>query len=148
MPAQTALVDEKTMKNKPSDDKQHAGHEVVLTVAEEQLELTKKEVVHNRVKVTRSTTEHDEVITTLLNRETVDVKRVPKGERIDAMPETREENGVIIVPVVEEEVEIVRRLVLKEELHIRKTQQQVPHEEVVTLRKQKVSVHKAKDRTE
>ena len=50
------------------------------------------------------------------------------------------------IRVTKEEVEVIRRLVLKEELHIRKVQESVPFQEVVTRRKQHVKVEKDDDR--
>lgn len=120
--------------------------DVTLKLAEEQIALTKQKVVDGRVRVTRSTTEHDEVINTLLNKEKVEVEHVAKAQHVESMPEIREENGVIIVPVVEEEVVVVRKLVLKEEIHIRKVQETVPFQEVVTRRKQQVNIEKEDDR--
>lgn len=120
--------------------------EEVLKLAEEQVTLSKQKVVDGRVTVTRFTSEHDEVINTLLSREKVEVEHVAKAQRVESMPDIREENGVLIVPVVEEEVEVIRRLVLKEELHIRKVQESVPFQEVVTRRKQHVKVEKDDDR--
>jgi uncharacterized protein (TIGR02271 family) len=120
--------------------------EVTLTLAEEQVALTKQKIVDGHVSVTRTTTEHDEVISTLLNREKVEVEHVAKAQRVESMPEIREEEGVLIVPVVEEEIEVVKRLVLKEELHIRKVQQSEPFQEVVSLRKQQVKVERDNDR--
>jgi len=112
--------------------------EVTLKLAEEKIALTKQKIVDGHVRVTRSTTEHDEVISTLLNREKVEVEHVAKAQPIEMMPDIREENGVLIVPVVEEEIQIVRKLVLKEEIHIRKVQENVPFQEVVTRRVQEV----------
>lgn len=120
--------------------------EVTLKLAEEQIALTKQTVVDGHVRVTRSTTEHDEVISTLLNREKVEVEHVAKAQRVETMPEIREENGVLIVPVVEEEIEVVRRLVLKEEIHIRKVQDSVPFQDVVTRHEQQVKVERDDDR--
>ena len=133
------------MKTQPPDKNLQDKPDVVLKLAEEQVSLSKEQVVDGRVTVTRSTTEHDEAINTLLRHERVEVEHVPKAQRIEVMPEIREENGVLIVPVVEEEIEIVRKLILREELHIRRIEQQVPFEEVVTLRKQHVKVEKEED---
>ncbi|MFH8136041.1 DUF2382 domain-containing protein [Pantoea osteomyelitidis] len=133
------------MKTQPPDKNLQDKPEVVLKLAEEQVKLSKEQVVDGRVTVTRATTEHDEVINTLLRHEKVEVEHVPKAQRIEVMPEIREEDGVLIVPVVEEEIEIVRKLILREELHIRRVEQQVPFEEVVTLRKQHVKVEKEEE---
>ncbi|WP_439213689.1 DUF2382 domain-containing protein [Duffyella gerundensis] len=122
----------------------HDAEEVVLNRVEEQVELTKQRIVDSHVSVTRSTIEQQEVVKTLLNKDRVEVRHVPKMQYVDEMPAIREENGVVIVPVVEEEIQIIRKLVLKEELHIHKVQEAVPFEEVVTLRKQQVQVEKTK----
>ncbi len=109
------------MAGQPEHNNNHNNNaEVTLKLAEEQIALTKQKIVDGHVRVTRSTTEHDEVISTLLNREKVEVEHVAKAQPVETMPEIREKNGVLIVPVVEEEIQIVRKLVRKEEIHIRK----------------------------
>ncbi len=125
-----------TMNNQPPESPGAEENEQRLRLAEEKLEVTKQQVSDGHVRVTRRVTEHEEKIALLLRQQTAEITRVPKSERLTTMPEIREENGVIIIPVVEEEVEIIRRLVLKEELHIRKVVSQVPLEQVVTLKKQ------------
>lgn len=130
------------MKIQPPDEKPQDNAEVVLRLAEEEVSLSRKRVTDGRVTVTRSTVQHDEIINTFLRQERVEVERVPKSQPVETLPEIREENGILIVPVVEETIEIVRKLVLKEELHIRKREQQVPFQEVVTLRKQHAKVEK------
>jgi len=72
----------------------------------------------------------------MLRQQTADIQRIPKSERLTEMPAIREENGVLIIPIVEEEVEIVRHLVLKEEWHIRKVVSEVETEQIVSLRRQ------------
>ena len=47
------------------------------------------------------------------------VERVPVDRPVEAMPVVREEDGVLIVPVVEERLVVTKQLVLKEELQIR-----------------------------
>lgn len=111
-----------------------------MHLAEEKLNVTREEVVDGKVVVRRRTETYDEPVNLLLRRGNVEVTHVPKNQRIASMPDIREEEGVLIVPVVEEEVEVIRRLVLKEELHIRQTEEQVVWEERVTLRKQHVEI--------
>ncbi|MSE18352.1 DUF2382 domain-containing protein, partial [Pantoea agglomerans] len=84
----------------------------------------------------RQVTEHQQKIALMLRHQTAEIERIPKSERLAEMPEIREENGVLIIPVVEEEIEIVRHLVLKEEWHIRKVVSEEATEQVVSLRKQ------------
>ena len=56
------------------------------------------------------------------------------------MPAIRQEGDVTIVPVVEEIVVVERRLMLKEELHVRRVRSTHRHEETVTLRYQEAEV--------
>lgn len=135
------------MASSSHNDEHPDAKEEVLHLAEEKLTVTREQVVDSHVTVRRQTSTHDEPVSLMLRRENVEVTHVPKNERIAAMPEIREEEGVLIVPVVEEEVEIIRRLVLKEELHIRRTEEQVPWEETVSLRKQHVEIDRKKDDT-
>ncbi|MEB7540393.1 YsnF/AvaK domain-containing protein [Pantoea anthophila] len=88
------------------------------------------------VRVTRQVTEHQQTMALMLRQQTAAIERIPKSERLAAMPAIREENGVLIIPIVEEEVEIVRHLVLKEEWHIRTVVSEAATEQVVTLRRQ------------
>ncbi|MEZ3498354.1 YsnF/AvaK domain-containing protein [Pantoea sp. KPR_PJ] len=135
------------MVSSSHNDEHPDAEEDILRLAEERLTVTREEVLDGHVTVKRRTLTHDEPVSLMLRRNSVDVTHVPKNERIAAMPEVREEGGVLIVPVVEEEIEIVRRLVLKEELHIRRTEEQFLWEETVPLRKQHVEIERKKDDT-
>ena len=53
-----------------------------------------------------------------LQQEEVTVERVPRGVPIDVVPSVREEDGVLIIPVVEEQLVVTKRLILKEEIRI------------------------------
>ena len=58
----------------------------------------------------------------------------------DALPAVREEDGVLIVPLFEEELVIEKRLILKEELHIRRNVRMDQVREPVTIRSQRAVV--------
>jgi uncharacterized protein (TIGR02271 family) len=139
------------MTRKPTHAKEGASHEnrevqeALIPLAQEQLDVSKEKVIKGRVTVTRKTVLHEQPIEELLHKEQVEVKRIPKGERVDVIPAIREENGVTIIPVVEEEIEVIRRLVLKEELHIKKVTTQQPFQDSVTLRRQEVSIDRQED---
>jgi len=59
---------------------------------------------------------------------------------VDEAPAVRTENGVMIVPVLEEVLFVEKRLVLKEEIHIRRQRTTETVEMPVTLRKQRAVV--------
>lgn len=124
------------MNNQPPEKPGPEGSEQVLSLAEETVEISKQRVIDGHVRVTRQVTEHQQQIALMLRQQTADIQRIPKSERLTEMPAIREENGVLIIPIVEEEVEIVRHLVLKEEWHIRKVVSEVETEQIVSLRRQ------------
>ena len=124
------------MNNQPPEKPGSEGSDQVISLAEETVEVSKKQVIDGYVRVTRQVTEHQQKIALMLRHQTAEIERIPKSERLAEMPAVREENGVLIIPIVEEEVEIVRHLVLKEEWHIRKVVSEEATEQVVSLRKQ------------
>ena len=75
-----------------------------------------------------------------LERGIVDVKRVKIDKLVDRVPATRTEGDVTIVPVVEEVLVVEKRLMLKEELHIRTHTETTTIEQPVTLRRQRATV--------
>lgn len=53
-------------------------------------------------------------------RQEVEIERVPIGREVSKRTPPRQENGTLIVPIYEEKLVVVKRLVLKEELRIRR----------------------------
>jgi uncharacterized protein (TIGR02271 family) len=92
--------------------------ELAIPVIEEQLVIDKQAVPIGAVQIRKQLQERTETIDMPLLREEVDIRRVVINKVIDRMPSTREEGDVIIIPVVEEELVVSKRLVLKEELHL------------------------------
>jgi uncharacterized protein (TIGR02271 family) len=92
-----------------------------LELVEEELRVTKREVERGRVVIRTRVDEREELAEASLQQEDVTVERVPVGRVIDAVPSVREEDGVLIVPVVEEQLVVETRLILKEELRITRT---------------------------
>jgi uncharacterized protein (TIGR02271 family) len=117
-----------------------ADRETVIPVFEEELSVAKRVVETARVQVSRVTHSHQQMVDELLQHEKVEVERVPIDRPIEAMPSIRQEGEVTIIPVVEEVLKVERRLVLKEEVHIRRIKQTERHQELVTLRRQEALV--------
>jgi uncharacterized protein (TIGR02271 family) len=118
----------------------HAERETVIPLLEEQFSVAKRVVETARVRVSRVTHDHQQLVDELLNHEKVEVERVPVDRPIETMPSIRQEGDVTIIPVVEEVLKVERCLVLKEEVHIRRMKTTERHQEQVTLRKQEVLV--------
>ncbi len=112
---------------------------VVMSLAIEDVAVSKR-VRRTLVRASRTTSFRDEAVEADLNQEQVVIERVTVGRIVDAVPPIRQEGDVTIMPVVEEELVVVRRLVLREEVHLRRVRTIVPHTETVSLRRQTVSV--------
>lgn len=108
--------------------------EEVIPIAEERARIETRDRIVGRVRVRTETREEDVEVSETLRSSRVEVERVPVDRFVDEVPEVREEDGVTIVPVMEEV--LVRRLVLREELHVRRVEEEREHRETVTLRTQ------------
>jgi stress response protein YsnF len=76
----------------------------------------------------------------VLAEERVEVDRVPIGKEVTSMPQVRVEGDTLIIPVVEERLVLERRLVVKEELHVKRIRSERKHRETVMLRKQEAVI--------
>jgi stress response protein YsnF len=114
-----------------------------MPLHEEQVELERRLRVTGRVTVKTETDVREELIDELLAREHAEIERIPVGRPIDTMPEVREDGDTIIVPIVEEVIVVERRLMLKEEVRIRRVRETERHRETVELRKQRAVIARA-----
>jgi len=112
----------------------------VLRLLGEEASVSRKTVETGRVRVAKVTRTRDHPIDELLTRTNVEVERIPVGRVIDAMPSVKEDGDVTIVPIVEETVVVERRLLLKEELHIRHVRTTERYQQTVKLRYQTAEV--------
>jgi len=130
----------------PPDNVQPAGRDPVasqpevLRLHEETAQISKASRVSGEVSVSTRTLTRDELVSQDLAHTNVEITTVPIGRAVDAIPAVREEGDVTIFPVMEEVLVIERRLMLKEEVHIRKVRTIERHQETVTLRYQEAVV--------
>jgi stress response protein YsnF len=90
----------------------------VVPIVEERLEVRTREVERGRVQVRIRVEDREELAEAVLRQEDVTVERVPLGHPVEAPPPVREEDGVLVVPVLEERLVVRTQLILKEELRI------------------------------
>jgi stress response protein YsnF len=130
----------------PPDNAQPTGRDPVasqpevLRLHEETAQISKVSRVSGEVSVSTRTLTRDELVSQDLAHTNVEITTVPIGRPVDAIPAVREEGDVTIFPVMEEVLVIERRLMLKEEVHIRKVRTTERHQETVTLRYQEAVV--------
>ena len=116
--------------------------EEVISLAEETATIEKRQAITGRVRVQTVTDTLEDVVHGEVRHESVEVTRVPVDRIVDHAPEIRTEGELTIVPVLEEILVVEKRLVLKEELYIRRRATTETAEVPVTLRKQRVVVER------
>jgi uncharacterized protein (TIGR02271 family) len=132
----------KPRKNDPEQAIARKKSAKILPVVEEQVHVEKQQVEHGKVRITKTVQEREQVIDEPLMHEDVEVERVRVDKEIDAPASPRREGEVWIVPLMEEVVVVERRLMLREELHIRKRQTQVSRPKSVTLRTEQAHIER------
>lgn len=112
----------------------------VLQLFAEEAKVARRTLEVGRVRIATVTHTRDHLVDELLARTHVEVERIPVGRPIDAIPPVKEEAELTIVPIVEETVIVERKLVLTEELHIRRKQTTERFQQTVPLRYQTAQV--------
>jgi uncharacterized protein (TIGR02271 family) len=108
-----------------------------IPLVEERLEIGKRQVESGRVRVRVAVDTREEIVPAELAHDQVEVRRVPRNVAVTELPAVRLEGDTTIIPVVEEQLVVEKRLVLVEEIHVvRRTGTKV--EEIpVTLRSER-----------
>lgn len=109
----------------------------------EDVAVSRRCVAGDTVRVESVTRNRDHHIDETLFHTRVEVERLPIGLPVDAVPPTREEGETIILSVVEEVIVIERRIILKEEVHIRRVHVSERHQETVLAREQSIEITRA-----
>ncbi len=114
-----------------------------LPLFEERAAIGVRTVDRGRVRVTTRVLTHADSVVRSLTRETVEVVRVPVDREVEAVPAVREEpDGTIVVPVVEERLVVETRLVLREEVHLRRRRETETVTVPVSLRREEAEVRR------
>ena len=114
----------------------------VIPLVEETVRVDKRQTVLGKVRVRTEVDSVEQVVRETLTDETVEVTRVPIDRRMEQVPEIRTENGVTILPIIEERLVVEKQLFLKEELHIRRDVKTETVEVPVTLRSERAIVER------
>ena len=122
------------------------GEHAVLPLVEEALRVGKRRVETGRVRVSVSTETEERRLRETLRTERAEVERVAVGRELaegeQAPTARREEDGTLVVPVLEEVLVVERRLVLREEIRLRLVAAEEAVEQPVTLRRQRAVVER------
>jgi uncharacterized protein (TIGR02271 family) len=113
---------------------------LVVPVVEEELRVERRQVETGRVRISKTIEEREETVDLPLLLEEAEVLRVPVGKVVDGPQPVRYSGDVMIIPLLEEVLVVEKRLMLKEELHVRTRQTEVHRPQQVILRSEKASI--------
>ena len=115
---------------------------LVVPVIVEELEVQKRIVETGKVRITKIVHERETIVDEPFLRDEVEVERVLIDRVVDAPVPVRYEDDTMIVPIMEEVLVIEKRLVLKEELYIRKRRVETHGPQQVRLRSEEARVER------
>lgn len=117
--------------------------EQMIPVIAEELDVQKRLVKDNTVRISKQVHEKVETVDVPLRAEEVEVKRVVVNRPVGESPPVRYEGDVMIIPLVEEVLAVQKQLIVREEIHISKKLVNTQHSEQVTLRREDVVIEPA-----
>jgi len=115
----------------------------VFPVIQEEAVIDKRVVETGKVIITKKISEHEEIVDVPLFQEKVEVERVPINQVVQERPLARQDGEMMIIPVVQEQVFYQKRLVLIEELHVRKQVVETHQPQKITLVKEDVEIKRS-----
>jgi len=129
------------MQNEPTvERREEVPVGQTLRLREEELVARKVLEEVGRVQIRTRTEEFPGRIEVDAVREEVEIEHVPAGEVVAERRKPWEEDGVLVVPVYEEQLVVTKRLVLKEHLRIRRFQTNERQIFEETLRRERLVV--------
>ena len=119
----------------------------VIPVIAETLEVGRREL-QGAVRIRKIVQENPITVDETLRDERVTVERVAIGRRLDGPVGVRHEGDVMVIPVVEERLVVEKRLVLVEEIRVRRESVSRREPQHVTLRQEQILVERLDPRTQ
>lgn len=121
----------------PSAD---ATEEIVVPITEEQVSVQKRVFETGKVEIRKTVHERTELVDLPVHIDEVEIERVPVNRLVDEPVPVRQEGDTTILPLLEEVLVIEKRLVLREEVHIKKLQKEVHNPQEMQLREERVEI--------
>jgi uncharacterized protein (TIGR02271 family) len=116
-----------------------------IPLVEERLAVSRKEVETGRLRVRISVDQREERVAGELTRDEVEIRRVAKNDVLDELPNVRTDGDVTIIPVVEEQLVVEKRLVLVEEIHVVRKSETERREIPVILRSEQADIERQRE---
>lgn len=100
---------------------------ITLPVMQEEIQVGKRRKETARVRISKRGRSSEELVDVPLEEETVSVRKIPTNRFVDGPVPVRHEGDTLIVPLLKEVLVIEKKLLLREEWHIRKDRSTPQH---------------------
>lgn len=137
------FCDKQMTNNQDNNSYSEPTDEKIIPIIEETAVLKKEIVESGKVLISKRISEHEKVIDEPLLKERVSVERISVNRFIETAPEIRYDGDTMIIPVVEEQLILQKRLCLVEELHVKKQMIETHKPQTVVLRKENIDVKRS-----
>lgn len=111
-----------------------------IPLVEERVSITKRQVETGRLRIQVSVEEREDNVPVELSHDEVEIERVPVNKAVSQLPSVRLEGSTTVIPVVEEVVVVEKRLVVVEEIHVRRRPATESRQVPVTLKSERVRI--------
>jgi len=138
--ATTRPSEDKSLQSPVTEETPVLGEKMVIPVIQEEVTIDRRVIETGKVRISKRISEHEELVDEPILRDEVSVERVPINLFVEAQPPVRQDGDTIIIPVVEEQIIIQKKLFLVEELHVRKQIVEAHEPQKVTLLKEEVEI--------
>jgi uncharacterized protein (TIGR02271 family) len=119
------------------------GDDLVIPVVAEEVLVGTEQVTRGVVRVHKRVVTEEKTVDAAVSAEEVVVERLPVNQLVEGdAPQVREENGTVIIPVLEEVLVVEKRLLLREEVHLSKRITRSNTPQTVVLRHEVVDVER------
>lgn len=118
--------------------------ELRIPLTEERLRVEKRGIDAGVIRINKTVEEVQENIVVPIVRDDVEVQRVPLNQQLDAPAKSRQEGEWLIVPVMREVLVVEKRLMLVEEVRIRRTQITEQKEVRDTVRQERLTIEESR----
>jgi len=126
----------------PTDQKQP----LVIPVISEELEIARKKIALGTVRISKKITRRDEIVDEPVVAERIEIDRKAVNRVVDAAPPVRQEGDTMVIPLLEEVLVVEKRLVLREELHVRRVREESRMRQTITLESEHADVERIDER--
>lgn len=133
-----------TLSQSFHDLQERSNGNQTFPVIEEMPVIEKRKVETASIKIRKKVTESPQVLEESLAKEEFLIDRVPINEVRDEPLQMRTEGDITIIPVQEEVLVVQKKIMVREEIRIRKVRTEHSEKVTVSLRKEEVQIDRKK----